>query len=78
VGSGGLAAGQANARRRNARRCCFDESSLSLLPNVRRTWAAPGRRSVARRCYYQWQVYDGDTLLPEGHPARPAIHDADS
>jgi hypothetical protein len=22
--------------------------------------------------YYQWQVYYGDTLLPEGYPDRPA------
>jgi hypothetical protein len=22
--------------------------------------------------YHQWQVYYGDTLLPEGYPARPA------
>jgi membrane-bound lytic murein transglycosylase B len=25
--------------------------------------------------YYQWQVYYGDTLLPEGYPARPPIPD---
>ena len=23
--------------------------------------------------YYHWQVFYGDTLLPEGYPARPAI-----
>jgi hypothetical protein len=23
--------------------------------------------------YHQWQVYYGDTLLPEGYPARPAV-----
>ncbi|HYY79401.1 MAG TPA: lytic transglycosylase domain-containing protein, partial [Actinomycetes bacterium] len=23
--------------------------------------------------YYQWQVYYGDTLLPEGYPARPPV-----
>jgi hypothetical protein len=22
--------------------------------------------------YYHWQVFYGDTLLPEGYPARPA------
>jgi hypothetical protein len=23
--------------------------------------------------YYHWQVFYGDTLLPEGYPARPPI-----
>ena len=25
--------------------------------------------------YYHWQVFYGDTLLPEGYPARPATPD---
>lgn len=39
----GLAADQANAQRRRACLVFFDESALSLTPNVRRTWAPKGR-----------------------------------
>ena len=43
VGQAGLAADQANAQRRRACLVFFDESALSLTPNVRRTWAPKGR-----------------------------------
>jgi DDE superfamily endonuclease len=41
-----LAADQANAQRRRACLVFFDESALSLTPNVRRTWAPRGRPPV--------------------------------
>jgi transposase len=43
LGRGRMAAHQANAHRRKACLVFFDESGLSLLPNVRRTWAPRGR-----------------------------------
>ena len=43
LGRRGLAADQANARRRRACLVFFDESALSLTPNVRRTWAPRGQ-----------------------------------
>src|SRR4029453_19386564 len=43
MGRGRLAADQANAYRRNACLVFLDESGLSLTPNVRSTWAAPGQ-----------------------------------
>jgi len=43
VGRRGLAADQANAQRRRACLVFFDESALSLTPNVRRTWAPRGQ-----------------------------------
>jgi hypothetical protein len=43
VGRGRLAADQANAHRRNACLVFFDESGLSLTPNVRSTWAPRGQ-----------------------------------
>jgi transposase len=42
---------KANARRRKARIVCFDESGVSLLPNVRRTWAPVGRPPVLRHLF---------------------------
>jgi hypothetical protein len=43
LGRGRMAAHQANAHRRKACLVFFDESGLSLLPNVRRTWAPRGQ-----------------------------------
>jgi transposase len=43
MGQDGLAADQANAQRRKACPVYFDESALSLTPNVRRTWAPRGQ-----------------------------------
>jgi transposase len=43
VGQGGLAADSANAQRRKACLVFFDETALSLTPNVRRTWAPRGQ-----------------------------------
>jgi transposase-like protein len=43
LGQGGLAADSANAQRRRACLVFFDESALSLTPNVRRTWAPRGQ-----------------------------------
>jgi transposase len=43
-----VAQDQANARRRKARIVFFDESGVSLLPNVRRTWAPVGQPAVLR------------------------------
>ena len=43
VGQGALAGDQANAQRRRACLVFFDESALSLTPNVRRSWAPRGR-----------------------------------
>jgi hypothetical protein len=43
---GRLAADQANAQRRKACLVFFDESALSLTPNVRRTWAPRGQPPV--------------------------------
>jgi transposase len=43
VGQGALATDQANAQRRRACLVFFDESALSLTPNVRRTWAPRGQ-----------------------------------
>jgi transposase len=49
----GLAADQANARRRKACLVFFDESGVSLLPNVRRTWAPRGHPPV--RHHFNWK-----------------------
>jgi hypothetical protein len=46
VGRRGLAADSANAQRRSACLVFFDESALSLTPNVRRSWAPRGRPST--------------------------------
>jgi hypothetical protein len=46
VGQGALAGDQANAQRRRACLVFFDDSALSLTPNVRRTWAPRGRPST--------------------------------
>ena len=43
MGQRALAGDQANAQRRRACLVFFDESSLSLTPNVRRTWAPRGQ-----------------------------------
>jgi hypothetical protein len=43
VGGAGLAADQANARRRRTRIVVLDESGASLLPCVRHTWAPVGQ-----------------------------------
>jgi transposase len=43
VGQAGLAADSANAQRRKACLVFFDETALSLTPNVRRTWAPRGQ-----------------------------------
>jgi transposase len=43
LGQGALAADSANAQRRRACLVFFDESSLSLTPNVRCTWAPRGQ-----------------------------------
>jgi transposase len=43
VGQGALAADSANAQRRRACLVFFDESALSLTPNVHRTWAPVGQ-----------------------------------
>jgi transposase len=43
LGQGALASDQANAQRRRACLVFFDESSLSLTPNVRRSWAPVGQ-----------------------------------
>ena len=43
---------------------------------VRAVSAYAGRLRANRRAflgYYHWQVFYGDTLLPEGYPARPPI-----
>jgi hypothetical protein len=42
---------------------------------VRAVSAYAGQLRVNQRTflgYYHWQVFYGDTLLPEGYPARPA------
>ena len=41
-----LAGDQANAHRRRAYLVFFDETAISLTPNVRRTWAPVGRPAV--------------------------------
>jgi hypothetical protein len=46
LGQGRLAQDQKNARRRGAVICFFDESGLSLTPNVRSTWAPRGKTPV--------------------------------
>jgi hypothetical protein len=46
VGQGTLAGDQANAQRRRACLVFFDESALSLTPNVRRSWAPRGQPPV--------------------------------
>ena len=46
MGRRALAADQANAQRRRACLVFFDESALSLTPNVRRTWAPGGQPPV--------------------------------
>ncbi|HEX5881355.1 MAG TPA: IS630 family transposase [Actinomycetota bacterium] len=46
MGQGTLASDQANAQRRRACLVFFDETALSLTPNVRRTWAPRGRPPV--------------------------------
>ena len=43
MGQGALAGDQANAHRRRACLVFFDETALSLTPNVRRTWAPRGQ-----------------------------------
>jgi transposase len=43
LGQGRLAADSANAQRRRACLVFFDESALSLTPNVRRSWAPRGQ-----------------------------------
>jgi transposase len=43
LGQAALAGDQANAQRRRACLVFFDESALSLTPNVRRTWAPVGQ-----------------------------------
>jgi DDE superfamily endonuclease len=43
LGQGALATDQANAQRRRACLVFFDESALSLTPNVRRSWAPRGQ-----------------------------------
>jgi transposase len=49
-----LAADQANTRRRKACLVFFDESGLSLLPNVRRSWAPRGQPPVLRH-HFDWK-----------------------
>jgi transposase len=46
VGQGALAADSASAQRRRACLVFFDESALSLTPNVRRSWAPRGQPPV--------------------------------
>jgi transposase len=46
LGQGTLAQDQANAQRRRACLVFFDETALSLTPNVRRTWAPVGQPAV--------------------------------
>jgi DDE superfamily endonuclease len=46
VGQGAVAADFANAQRRRACLVFFDETALSLTPNVRRTWASVGQPAV--------------------------------
>jgi DDE superfamily endonuclease len=46
LSQGRLAADQANAQRRKACLVFFDETALSLTPNVRRTWAPVGQPAV--------------------------------
>ena len=46
MGQGRLATDQANAQRRRACLVFFDESALSLTPNVRRSWAPRGQPPV--------------------------------
>jgi hypothetical protein len=46
MGQGALAQNQGNAQRRRACLVFFDESALSLTPNVRRSWAPRGQPPV--------------------------------
>jgi hypothetical protein len=55
VGAGALAAGKKNARRRQAWLVFQDESGLSQLPVVRRTWAPRGQTPVLRHTLNDWQ-----------------------
>jgi hypothetical protein len=89
VGRARLAADQANAQRRIACLVFFDESALSLTPNVRRTWAprdqtptlahpfnwksVHGRRTVLRRQGW-WRA----AVLPRhaGHYRHRAVIEA--
>lgn len=54
MGPGALAPGKKNARRRNAWLIFFDESGISLLPVVRRTWAPRGKTPVIRH-RFNWK-----------------------
>jgi hypothetical protein len=45
---------KANARRRRACLVFLDESGVSLLPNVRRTWAPRGRPPLLRH-HFNWK-----------------------
>jgi hypothetical protein len=49
-----LAPRKKNARRRNAWLIFFDESGISLLPVVRRTWAPRGKTPVIRH-HFNWK-----------------------
>ena len=49
-----MAQDQGNARRRRACLVFFDESGVSLLPNVRRSWAPRGQPPVLRH-HFNWK-----------------------
>ena len=54
AGSTRTGRGSANARRRRACLVFLDESGVSLLPNVRRTWAPRGRPPLLRH-HFNWK-----------------------
>ena len=55
MGAGALAPGKKNARRQHAWLVFEDESGLSQLPVVRRTWAPRGQTPVLRHTLNDWQ-----------------------
>ena len=54
MGARALAPGKKNARRRNAWVIFLDESGISLLPVVRRTWAPRGKTPVITH-HFNWK-----------------------
>ena len=71
MGGQGLAAGKKNARRRGALIVFQDESGVSLLPPVRRTWAPRGETPVLRH-RFNWKRISMSAAIAYHPTARQA------
>ena len=76
MGHRALAEGKKNARRRHAWVVFEDESGLSLLPSVRRTWAPRGKTPVLTHPFNWKRVSVAAALAysPDGARARLLFH----